>query len=428
LSTANASIGAPSRFSSAPGLSDSPKPASDDKKVVPAFLQVALCVILLVGGIASVPFLGSYSPLPMTALLDAWVVVFAVTLLPRLSKGNFGVLAVLAVYGFTRIFFVVASEAPVVDALQAYKWILYLLLLVVAVDRKWTKSNLLVRTTIVLIGLALLKSLATRLILGAGERPGLFTENNYEIALFAGLIAVVYSRLGRYRLLVVLALAGLTLLAGSRSGSVAVVGLVVYALSQSRVRDSFIRYLGVLSLFLMAAIPVIIFQSRAAVSTSIDRLNFLEVFFNEVSEWGPLEWIFGSTPITPLSDAACQHLSYYQLLFASDGSGQCYSVILHAFILRVLFDAGIFGLLLAFGVAFYLMRKARVRTALLVCLMFIAVTNSLSVSGLNNAYVALPIALAILTVAMPNRSRNEDGTDQKDMLNQGRSLKKRANA
>jgi hypothetical protein len=372
----------------------------DKTGTVPVVLQYALYVILIAGAVVSIPALGGYSPLPMTMLLDGWVIILALSMLRKIEPAKFPVLILVGFYAMTRVVFVFGTEAPIVDSIQAYKWLLYLTLLVLVVGRGWTTPVLLARVTLLLVALALIKAAATRVLLGAGERPGLFTENNFEIALFTGLVAVVYGMLGRYRLYAVMALAVLTLLSGSRSGSVAVIGLVVYALSQSRVRDYFLRYLAALGLILMAAIPIVVFQTRLAASSSIDRLNFLNVFINETAHWNWLDWLVGSVPITPLSGDACFHLAYYESLLASDGSGTCYSVILHAFILRVIFDAGILGLLLAFGLTAYALRRGGVSLSLSLCLLFIALTNSFSVSGLNNAYVILPIALSILTSGM----------------------------
>tara|TARA_B100000678_G_C18106791_1_gene461144 strand:- start:533 stop:829 length:297 start_codon:yes stop_codon:yes gene_type:complete len=64
--------------------------------------------------------------------------------------------------------------------------------------------------------------------------------------------------------------------------------------------------------------------------------------------------------------------------------------------MRVVFDAGIFGLLLALFVAWYAMKSARVPLSVNLALLAVAFSNGFSVSGLNNPYVALPIVLAIL--------------------------------
>src|SRR5699024_10128365 len=107
-------------------------------------------------------------------------------------------------------------------------------------------------------------------------------------------------------------------------------------------------------------------------------------------------WIFGTAPMTPLSTQTCAALDFYSELFSAAQDGSCYSVILHSFALRVLYDAGLIGALLVLLVPIAVMLRAGVPMILTLTLSAIAVANSLSVSGLNNPYVALPILLAIL--------------------------------
>ena len=47
-----------------------------DRQVVPAPLQTALYALLVVGAALSLPKIGQFTPLPMTALLDGWVILF----------------------------------------------------------------------------------------------------------------------------------------------------------------------------------------------------------------------------------------------------------------------------------------------------------------------------------------------------------------
>jgi hypothetical protein len=367
-----------------------------DRQEVPRALRVLLYALLIVAGAVSLPFIGAYGPLPTTTLLDAWLVLFAALCFFRGRTQTGVLLLVLTGYALTRLVPALASDSPMYDFLQAYRWVIYLFVFAFAVGRRWGSMKPLVGVTWALLGMALAKSAATFALLGPGERPGLLLENNFELALFCGLVVVLYRHLGRGRFWAVGLLSVLTAFSASRSGAVAFALLAIFAVTQAKRANLFVKYL------LACAIPVVgvaviwVFESRVRVGQSIDRLNFLEVFSFETSEWTPLEWFVGTMPITPLSDAACQRLNYFQLLFASTEDGTCYSVILHAFTLRVIFDAGILGLLLALGVTLYTMRKSGVQLAVATTLLLIAFTNGLSVSGLNNPYVALPILLAIV--------------------------------
>lgn len=368
----------------------------DGPQTVPRFLRASLYGLLLVAAASSVPMVGAYGPLPTTVLLDVWVTAFLVMTVIRGRTQAYVVVFLLATYAFTRILAALAASAPLEDFLQAYRWLYYLLVLCSAIGRSWGPIRPLVITTWALISMALFKAVLTFLLRGAGERPGLLLENNFELALFSGLVLVIYPYL-KNRVLLVFMMGALTFLSGSRSGAIAFLVLLLFAFSQVRSRSLLIRYLAVCAVPVAALFPLVIFSERASLDSRVDRLNFFNVFLADVSSFSPLQWIFGTTPITPLSPAACHQLAFYRRLFSSAEDGTCYSVILHAFVLRVTFDAGIFGLILAFGVVWWALRRSGVQLAMTIALFGVALTNSLSVSGINNPYVVLPLLLAILT-------------------------------
>lgn len=367
---------------------------------VPRELRFALYALIVVSAVASLPFIGQTSPLPTTTLLDAWVIVFIVTMF--LGRRLYEVVAVLllAFYLLTRIIPALVTEAPLEDFLQAYRWVLYLIAFAFAVGKTWGPLKPLIGVYWAVLLMALVKYAATVAVLGFGSRPGLLLENNFELALLSGLMAVLFPHMVKRRWLALSILAAIVVISGSRSGALAFLVLALYSLTQLRTQYKFAPLLAAHLAPLVLLLPAWIFIERAANSTQLDRLNFLEIFLAETASWSPLQWLFGTTPITPLSPGACFQLSYYEMLFASTGDGTCYSVILHAFILRVVFDAGLVGLLIAVGGTWYFLRRAQVQTVLAIALVAIAVTNGLSVSGLNNPYVALPILFAIVTAGV----------------------------
>lgn len=372
------------------------------KQDVPPWLQYALYLMLLSAGAVSVPLVGAMGPLPTTTLLDIWIIIFAVVCFTRGRTRLWGLFLLLVAYMLTRIVPALATGSPLYDFAQAYRWVLYLIVFTLAVGRTWGSMKSLIVTTWWLIGFAFVKAVATTVLLGFGERPGLLLENNFELALFSGLATVVYRHLSpRQRLWILLLLGGLTVLSGSRSGAVAFFLLVVYAVTQTKRVNLFLRYLLTFAIPAVGYVVYSVFASRFLASGRIDRLNFLNVFVHETAPFTPLTWLFGTTPITALSSSGCARLNYYEKLFSSVGDGTCYSVIFHAFNLRIIFDAGIIGLFLCFGITLYTLLKAGVRFGSTFTLLAIAFTNGLSVSGLNNPYVALPIMLAILTSGIP---------------------------
>ena len=382
---------------------------------VPRALRFVLYFFLTGAALVSVPFVGSFGPVPTTDLLDLWVILFVVsTVLKRRIRTTATIFALMA-YLLSRAIPALLTESPLIDFLQAYRWVFYLIAFALAIGQRWGPSRPLIGLTWALVGLATLKAALTALFLGPGSRPGLFLENNFELALFAGLVAVVYDRIGRSRIWLVVLLGVLTMLAGSRSGAVAFVLIALYAIVRANRLNALARYVLALAAPALILIPLVVFTSRFAGSLAeIDRIRFAWIFLQESADWTWVNWLFGTTPITPLSSSACSALAYYGELFASTGDGRCYSVILHAFVLRVLFDAGILGLLLSIGVPLILLRRVRVPGTLTAVLLLISFTNGLSVSGLNNPYVALPMLLALLLGAHfsePAARIGSDGTN-----------------
>ncbi|WP_167042668.1 hypothetical protein [Salinibacterium sp. ZJ454] len=397
------------------GLSRTPATMEidEERSTVPRFMQILLYAMLTLAGLVSIPRIGEYG-LPATMMLDVWIILFAIACLLRGRTQATMLLLFVSGFLLTRIIPAAATTAPLEDFLQAHRWILYLIVFTLAVGRHWGPVEPLVRMTWALLWMALAKSVLTLLIEGPGERAGLLLENNFELALFAGLVVVLYPHIQR-RFSIVVVFGVVTIMSGSRSGAIAFLMLALFAILQTRQANLFLKYLLACTIPLMVLVPVWIFSSRMGPGGRIDRLNFLDVFLYETRDWSVLDWLFGTVPITPLSGAGCSRLSFYQELFASTGDGTCYSVILHAFILRVIFDAGIIGLVIGFGITWYTLRRSGVRTTIAVTLLMIAFTNGLSVSGLNNPYVALPILLAILTAGVPSQ-RVERATPEKSIV------------
>ncbi|OSM42854.1 hypothetical protein [Nesterenkonia sp. PF2B19] len=374
---------------------------------LPSGLQRVLSGGLILCAIISVLFVGRFSPLPMTMLLDAWIILFIGAVLLRGRILTLLPLSLVAIYAYTRVMGVWVTDVPWDDFVQAYRWLLYLVAMGVAVGQHWTRRGALTTLTWWLVSLATVKAALTWVVHGPGERPGLFLENNFELALFSGLTAVVHRGSPRSRLWLLLLLGVLTVLSGSRSGAVAYVLCFLYAMLSTRTRDVFLRMVALAVPMLVAVIPVVIFQERAAESEVIDRVRFFDVFLRETQDWGPVNWLVGTLPMTPMSPATCEELAYYEALFSSAEDGTCYSVILHAFALRVVFDAGALGVVLILALPWIFLRRAGVSALLAATLMAIAVTNSVSVSGFNNPYVVLPFLLAILTSSRASAGESE---------------------
>ena len=125
----------------------------------------------------------------------------------------------------------------------------------------------------------------------------------------------------------------------------------------------------------------------------IDRYKFLMMFIYDTSDWEWWRFLTGSTPLTPMSDYVCQKLSYYSRLFSHSGEGSCYSVILHSYILRVIFDHGLIGLGFLLYFVYQGLKSSGFTFQERVAVIGVVLVTSLSVSAMNNVYVVFALLL-----------------------------------
>ncbi|WP_216073902.1 hypothetical protein, partial [Acinetobacter baumannii] len=92
-------------------------------------------------------------------------------------------------------------------------------------------------------------------------------------------------------------------------------------------------------------------------------------------------------PITALSPESCRSLSFYDVLFSYSGNGSCYSVILHSYFFRVIFDHGAFGLVLLFSFLAVALRKYGYSKMDVGVVIGILSASALSVSAMNSVFV-----------------------------------------
>ena len=284
------------------------------------------------------------------------------------------------------------------DSLKALKWLAYLAVI-------WSSSSpigfdleYIIRLYKILVVFSVLSYTIQIIRDGFDTRPVLFTENNYEISLLAGLFIVIsaYRNLNDSPLETkwFLALMLVIFLSASRSGALAGLLVTFSLLGNSKVLHRW-HSLKILIGSLAIGIVIYTFATRGAKISETDRFSFLQVFLSETETRSVFNWLFGNFIIRPLSDSACSTLNYYQILVSDPLYGTCYSVILHSFILRVLWDFGVVGLTISFLGLFIRMRRDLPKF-LPVTLILLALANAISVSGPNNLYVVFPILLAIL--------------------------------
>jgi hypothetical protein len=121
--------------------------------------------------------------------------------------------------------------------------------------------------------------------------------------------------------------------------------------------------------------------------TTNTRYEFLLLFINETKNWSIFDLLIGAPRITSLSDYACY--SQYRWtagLFSYEDNGECYSVIFHSYILRVIHDHGILGLLFIVCFIFKIIISAGYKHKTALVIIAIALINGLSVSAFNSIY------------------------------------------
>jgi hypothetical protein len=137
-----------------------------------------------------------------------------------------------------------------------------------------------------------------------------------------------------------------------------------------------------------------VFLSRSSSIEEIDRYKFMQIFFYETKDWSIFQYMIGAPRITPLSDYAQKALSPWENLFSYSGNGDCYSVILHSYLLRVIFDHGIIGLICIIFFTYKILMMSNVNKKIIWVTIAIFMLNGLSVSSFNSVF--FPISMIFL--------------------------------
>lgn len=130
---------------------------------------------------------------------------------------------------------------------------------------------------------------------------------------------------------------------------------------------------------------------------SVDRIKFLHMFMQSTEHWHWWNYLAGTKPMTPLSPESCQALSYWKTLFSYENDGLCYSVILHSYLLRGIYDHGLLGLFFLNFFLAYGLWKSGYRKIDILCVIGVMMLSSLSVSAYNSFFYALAMAVYFVT-------------------------------
>lgn len=366
------------------------------KKVVPRTAAEYLLGVVVVVGLVGLVSGSARNLLPAESILDGAFLVASLALARRLDRRSLVPLIIASAYiACKSLLAYIGGDTGLLDFIQAYKAYFYLVLLSPFLAAGRLRPELLVRALWVLSWCFLVKYLYA-VLLGFDSRPGVYTENNYEIPMLLGLYCVVFRSISRRQSLVFLPIfLSIALLGASRSGAVAV--MIVYIVMFVRYSELRWAPFHVVVLIVTAVGLNWIFTVRAeggSLQTS-DRYRFFEVFENEIRNWTVGDFILGSYPLTPLSTGACARLEYFESLFSYSSPGHCYSVILHSYLMRGIFDHGILGMIVLYAIVAYYLYVSSRSPRLTIAILLIATASGFSVSSFNNVFTVVMITLAM---------------------------------
>ncbi|MCZ2846988.1 hypothetical protein [Modestobacter sp. VKM Ac-2978] len=375
----------------APGAGDaSTGVGSAGPRPVERVLYGVFIVLALLGVLSP----GQFNAAPATAILELTFLATALLLARSVERGAVKLLVVGGLYLFVKtLLMVVYSEASIPDYLQAYKAFFYLVVLAFFVGKQVFDGRRLAVFTTFLVAAFLLKY-GYSVVLGLSDRPGVFMENNFELILLLGLFYLAYPHLPAWRDLLFLAVAATVLLSGSRSAALGLLCIYVFLYVRTSNRTWPLHIAGVVA---VGYGVLALFSARAADDgpVRLDRLNFLDTYLYEVRDWPVWEFVTGSFPLTPLSPGSCGNLSFYSVLFSSTDPGTCYSVILHSFLLRALFDHGLLGLVILYTLFWLALRRSGTPVRDVLALLGLITLSALSVSAFNSVFAAILLAVAL---------------------------------
>lgn len=353
------------------------------------FLVLVLFSILSIFGVFSV---SGFNFLNVTLVLEVFVfsLVFMTALRFVCNSVYREMLLLFLLFLFLFLFFglvaVVYGGSGLGDFVQAYKVFVYIPLLAVFSNyfRFSGRVFYLEYVVWILCVAFFIKYAVSKYIVGI-PRPGLFTENNFELPFLFLVFAASFDfiRKGhRGGLFFVIFL--ITVMSGSRSAMAGVCALYAF-LFIDRFDFKVVFKFSVLILVLAVFYQVLIDRSIGGVE-SIDRFVFLSVFLDEIESWSWMNYIFGTLPITPLSVSGCMQLQFYESMISNSDSSLCYSVIFHSLLLRGGFDYGLLGLLGVFYAYYRILRFSCVNLRLSLLFLTLAVLSAVSVASLNSVY------------------------------------------
>ena len=358
-------------------------------------LFISFFLIIGMFGLAS-PY--NYNVLPANFLFEALLFLIPITIikLPKRDIAPFAIIAILYVAA-SYISSAIRNPTHILDFAQAYKAFIYVLPLSFIYNRNLFDRDRMVFFLKIIILLFFLKysySILLKIDPQLSHRPGIYTENNFELIFLLIAFYILKDDFQNTAKRWFALIAAIVVISGSRSSIVALL-IIYWGIYLNRLTYRTLLYLVIYSILI--GIAAYIFSSRLGEQaiTDVDRYRFFQVFLDEVRAWSVIDFISGSQALTPLSPISCASLVYYESLFSFSDDGSCYSVILHSYFLRVLFDHGVAGLIFLIWFIARALRGCNYNWTDVSIILGVLLSTALSVSAMNSIFSSLAIALAI---------------------------------
>lgn len=358
-----------------------------------SFLFRTSFLLVLLGGLLNTLFYFSpsqrYNIIAFDFIVYFWILAIFLSSLrrARVPRRNFILLCVILLYLVVQgVLFSHATEIFWLEFLTAYKW-LVLMILLLSIR---TESTPLISIADInfLISIFTVKYFFDGVLFNIW-RPGLFGENNFEQPLIFLLLAYMYAKKGR---LALTAKAKGFFLLGVGGSKSTVLGVFAGLISNFNLSKRHLYY------FIVGAPVALILTFLVVVQKldfdNIDRINFAISAYVEISQHSVSELFLGTWPLAPLSTETCSQLSFYHELITSVSENLCYSRVFHGFLLRILHDHGLVSLII-FVLIYKRFRTVGFDAKISMFIVLVILANSLSVSGLNNHFIVLGMAILL---------------------------------
>ena len=370
------------------------------RSIKSVFFKDTFIISLISLGLISFAFLMKRHQAEFTNyILEALLMVYALAAYLWTRNKSISVVVAMRLTLFIYIVFswlyaVNYKGANALDFLQIYKSFLYLFFLTFLVNKKLMSFSGVNNFSLLLYLIFFFKYLLM-IGLGLDLRPVIYMENNFELMFLYALYLIRYTVTKEKYLHLLILLGIITVISLSRSSLLMYSVLVLFVIYDSFKKVRVFLIPGAIAV--LGIVAYYIFTARAGSLEEIDRYRFMLIWWTNVDDWNLLQWLVGAERITPLNGYSCGMMNYFKNLFSYAGDGTCYSVILHSFIFRVLYDHGVLGFIFIITATYQLLIRSKVRKDITLVFIAIVLINGLSVSSFNNLFFAISMVFLMTT-------------------------------